>query len=187
MARLFVAIDLPPSLRRELAALLPDLAGMRRVAEEQLHLTLRFIGEVDEKQAETVKLGLATDPELAGGAFTLALAGVGAFPARGPARVLWVGVAPNPALLALAARVEACLAGLGVEPEPRPFSPHITLARLHQAPAARVREFLAAQAQFRSAPFLVEEFRLYSSLLSAKGALHRVEECYRLGQALTNK
>lgn len=180
MARLFVAIDLPAALRRELAALGHGVPGAKWVAVEQIHLTLRFIGEVDEQLVEMIKTGLATEPGLTAGTFTLRLSGVGVFPGRGLPRVLWVGVAANPPLLRLQGRIELVLTQLGLEPDRRRFSPHITLARLGNAPEAKVKKFLEEQARYESEPFPIGEFLLYSSLLTPKGAIHRIEANYPL-------
>lgn len=177
MPRLFVAIDLPPAIRDRLAGLGFGIPGARWVDPEQIHLTLRFIGEVDGRSAREIREGLTavrTKP------FPLQLKGVGHFPPRKKPRVLWVGVERCDGLLRLRRRVETSLVQQGVEPEGRKYSPHITLARLNNPPVKKIGQFLAGNNLFMSEPFQVKEFLLYSSLLTPKGAIHTVEAVYPL-------
>ena len=105
--------------------------------------------------------------------------GVGRFPpGKRPARVLWAGIVEQPALLALQAAVETALGAVGFEPEDRPFSPHITLARLKGD--ATVERFLQQHGAFRAEPFTVSEFYLVSSLLTPQGPLYRYEAHFPL-------
>ncbi len=180
MPRLFTAIDLPATVNAELASLCFGLPGAKWVAPEQLHLTLRFIGEVDGGAFREIEEVLS---EVRGKPFAMQLAGLGCFPPRRPPRVLWVGIdrETEPAVAALYRRVESALVRPGlVEPEARKFSPHITLARLQQTPAARLGRFLAGNNLYRSEPFPVTSFALYSSLLTSKGAIHQLEAEYPL-------
>ena len=126
MRRLFVAIALPDGVRERLAAVQGGLDGARWVDPENLHLTLRFVGEVDEGVAEDLASALAGLRALA---FPLELVGIGHFEKRGRPSALWVGVAPNPALDRLYHRVEATARRAGLPLEGRKFMPHITLAR----------------------------------------------------------
>ncbi len=177
MIRLFVAVDVPAEVRDRLDGLCAGVPSARRVEPEQIHLTLRFIGEVDGGTFDDVRLALA---EVRVPQFDIELDGVGHFGDRRRVRTLWVGVVPNPALNHLAARVEAALAGAGLEPETRKFKAHITLARLKGAPLPRVADFLSNNALFRAGPAAVDSFRLYSSRLSQTGPSHRVEATYEL-------
>ncbi len=177
MIRLFVAIDLPDPVRQRLAAMSCGLPGARWVREEQLHLTLRFIGEVDGAVFRDIRAALDT---VACRPFTLQLDGVGFFPPRGRPRVVWSGVAANSKLVHLRNRIESTLVGCGLAPERRRFSPHITLARLNNTPPSRVGRFLEEHNLFLSEPFMVREFVLYSSVLGQKGAKHYPEERYPL-------
>lgn len=178
MYRLFVAIDLPEGVRETLAGLCCGIPGARWVPKEQLHLTLRFIGEVDGAQFRDIRQGLA---EIDLPSFPLGLKGLGCFPPRKAPRVLWVGVEPaEGGLIRLRNRVESTLVRLGLEPEHRKFAPHITLARLQDPPLGRLTNFLSGNGLFAAEPFPVSEFHLYSSVLSAKGALHTIEASYRL-------
>jgi len=175
--RLFIAIDLPENVKEQVARLCRGLPGARWVKPEQLHLTLRFIGEVDGGMFRDLQEGL---DDVRSESFTLQLDGVGFFPPRGKPRVLWVGLRQCGDLLQIRSRIESRLVALGLEPEGRKFSPHITLARLKNTPAARVGRFLENHNLFLSAPFLVDEFFLYSSRLGRNRAIHRIEAGYPL-------
>ena len=180
MPRLFVAIDPSAPVRDALARLSHGVPGAKWVAPEQFHLTLRFIGEVDGGMLDEIAEALG---DVEAPAFTLALDGVGHFPPRGTPRVLWAGVNDDAALGRLHERIEARLRWLGVAPDRRGFAPHVTLARLKQAPLARVRDYLALHGGFATEDFPVTEFQLYSSHLGAAGAVHRVEASYPLDGA----
>jgi 2'-5' RNA ligase len=177
MIRLFVAIDVPDAARRDMTALCNGVPGAKWVLPEQMHLTLRFIGEVDGAMGRDVASALS---EIVAPAFQLGLAGVGSFGARRAARVLWVGVQPCPEVMRLQAKIETALQRIGLAPERRKFHPHITLARLNGAPEQRVAEYLRAHSAFATPAFEAENFVLYSSFLSQGGALHLVEAGYKL-------
>lgn len=177
MSRIFVAIDLPPAVKRELAGISSSLPGARWVREEQIHLTLRFIGEVDGGVFEDVRQGLA---DIRGSAFTMRLAGLGIFPPGRHPRILWAGVEPLEPVVDLHNRVESVLVHLGLAPEGRSFSPHVTLARLRDTPVAKVTRYLADNAVFVSTGFEVQAFHLYSSILTRNGAIHQIEASYSL-------
>lgn len=175
--RLFVALDLPEAVKSRLAMISCGLPGARWVPPEQLHLTLRFIGEVDGALLPDIRDGLA---ESCCEPFSIQLQGVGFFPPRKAPRVLWVGLKKNDSLIRLRNRIESRLKKIGLEPEGRKFAPHITLARLENTPPSRVGRFLEQHSLFSCPLFQVNEFRLYSSVLSAQGAKHFVEQAYPL-------
>ena len=175
--RLFVAIDLPDNVKEQVAGLCCGLPGARWVNPEQLHLTLRFIGEVDGGMFRDIR---ETLDEVQSDPFTLQLDGVGFFPPRGKPRVVWVGLRQSVDLSQLRNRIESRLVALGLEPETRKFSPHITLARLKNTPAFKVGRFLETHNLFLSTPFAIDEFFLYSSRLGRNGAIHRIEAGYPL-------
>ena len=177
MIRLFVAIPLPADLRRRLAGLCSGVREVRWVAEENLHLTLRFIGEVAEPQADDIAAALAG---VRSGPFTLALAGVGHFESGRRVRVLWAGVEPAAPLLVLQERVESALRRAGLPPDSRRFTPHVSLARLKAAPAHRVGNWLQDNALFRAEPFTVDRFVLFESYLAHTGAIHAPVEVFTL-------
>ena len=175
--RLFIAIDLPKKIKDELALISFGLPQARWVKPEQLHLTLRFIGEVDGALFQELKSALES---VSGSSFPLRLQGLGCFPPRRDPRVLWVGIEESVELTGLRKKVDSCLANLGLPPEQRKFSPHITLARTPKTPLTRVARFLGDHALFRLPKFTVSNFHLYSSILTPKGALHRHEAEYLL-------
>jgi len=177
MIRLFVAIPLPETVRRRLAGLCSGVRDVRWVAEENLHLTLRFIGEVEEPQAVDIAAALHG---VRGGPFPLALTGVGHFESGRRVRVLWAGVEPSAALTMLQERVESALRRAGVPPDSRRFTPHVSLARLKAAPPRRVGTWLEAHSLFRTEPFLVERFVLFESYLAHSGAIHSPLEIFAL-------
>ena len=177
MQRLFVSIDLPQAVKRELAGICLGLPGARWVADEQIHLTLRFIGEVDGGLVQDIREGLA---EIHTSAFAMRLVGLGVFPPRRQPHVLWAGVEPVEPVVALRNRVESLLVGLGFAPEGRKFLPHVTMARLRDTPVARLTDYLAGNALFASSEFEVDAFHLYSSVLTSKGAIHQIEASYPL-------
>jgi len=176
MLRLFTAIEIPEGLRTRFTFLQAGVPGARWTQLENLHLTLRFIGEVDEATANDIDgvLSLLREPS-----FELSLRGVGEFGGREP-HAIWAGVAPCPALHHLVAKIESALQRMGLAPETRKYSPHVTLARLKDAPIVKVREFLSAHGLFDSGPFSVRAFCLYSSFQTPRGSLYRVERSYPL-------
>jgi 2'-5' RNA ligase len=176
MHRLFVAIRPPEPVRARLLAAMGGVGGARWQSEDQLHLTLRFIGEVDRHQAEDVHaaLGAVHHP-----GFEIALAGVGSFDRRGEPTTLWAAVAPQEPLRMLHNKVDQAIARVGIEPERRAFVPHITLARLPGS-ARPVGAFLQAAGRLASPPFRIADFRLYESRLTPEGAVYTVIEIYPL-------
>jgi RNA 2',3'-cyclic 3'-phosphodiesterase len=179
MIRLFVALALPEAVRTRLAMLAGGVPGAKWQREDQMHLTLRFIGEVDERTAHDIDEALAT---VRAPAFTLELAGIGDFGGREP-HALWAGVRANDALIHLEKKVESVLVRVGLDAETRKYTPHVTLARLRNAPRNKVAEFIAHHSLFTSGPIPIGEFALYSSQLGSGGAVYRVERTYALTQA----
>jgi 2'-5' RNA ligase len=178
MVRLFVALALPAELRERLRLLVAHrLSGAKWVPPENYHLTLRFIGEVDNGRADDIDAALAC---ISARGFDLTLAGVGAFEARGRASALWVGVERNPALEHLRAKVESAVVRAGCEPERRKFTPHVTLARLDTPDPVKLGAFLRTHGLFRAAPVPVERFTLFSSHLARDQAHYTAEADYAL-------
>jgi len=174
--RLFVALALPDSVADGLLPMQSGVPGARWSEREQLHVTLRFIGEVDGRDACAIDDALSA---ISASRFTLQLKGVGEFGGKHP-RALWAGVAPNDALVHLQRKIETALQRIGLEPEQRKFTPHVTLAYLKGAPHERVMDFIVQHALFACAPFEVGEFTLYSSHLSPNGSLYVAERSYEL-------
>jgi len=175
--RLFVAVDLSAEVKEAILALRTPLPGAKWVAMDQLHVTLRFIGEADEVLFNKIRDTLAG---IIVPSFFLTLRGVGYFPPKRDPRVLWVGIERNENLLVLRNLVEKALFACGLGPEGRSFSPHITIARLKDASKAVISPFLQKNALFATPSFPVEEFFLYSSTLAQSGATHRQEALYPL-------
>lgn len=177
MIRLFVALDLPEDIRARLLALQGGVPGARWSTNEQLHLTLRFIGEVDGDVAHDIDDTLAA---IRAPSFALELSGVGEFGGKNP-RALWAGVKGSDALLHLQRKIETAMQRIGLPPEQRKYSPHISLARLKAAPRDKVVQFLTHGALFSAGPFPVNQFVLFSSHTSPSGAIYNPERIYRLG------
>lgn len=169
MLRLFVALDFPPDVRDRLAGLAGGVPGARWTDPDGLHLTLRFIGEVSDDRAADIDSALAG---IAAPAFDLVLDGVGVFGSGRGARVLWAGVERSEALLHLQGKVESALVRCGLAAEERRFSPHVTLARLTNAPAERIGRFLEERGLFRAGPVRMDHFTLYRSHLGKGGSVY---------------
>lgn len=176
--RLFVALDLPWGLRQHLAVLAgAGIPGARWVPPENYHITLRFIGETPGHRAEEIDLALAG---LRARGFSLTLSGLGTFTRAGRSTALWVGVERNPQLDHLQNKIETALQRIGLEPERRRFQPHVTLARLDNAPEAKIASFMQAHNLFRAEPVPVEHFTLFSSQLGKEASVYTAEVEYAL-------
>jgi RNA 2',3'-cyclic 3'-phosphodiesterase len=171
--RLFVAIDLPKSTRQLLADLDPHIRGVRWTDPAQMHLTLSFFGDVPEE------IDLALRDKLSAinfGAFFLPVAGVGMFSAKGAPKIIWIGVGKaHPHLFQIHKRVQESALAAGLEPELRPWHPHITIARCRDVSAQSLRKFLQSNAEFDAGMVRVEAFQLYSSKLTPAGPIHTRE------------
>ena len=165
MHRLFVAIRPPEAIRDRLIDAMEDSPELRWVGDEQLHLTLRFIGEVERPLADDIALALT---RIRSDRFELRVTGVGIFERRSGG-TLWAGIEPKPPLAAVAAKVERACVAAGLEPEHRAFHPHITLARFNRASATAAQAFLERTRALASPPFAVTSFILYESHLSRHG------------------
>ena len=177
MTRLFVGIELPPEVKDVLLRCESGIPGAHWQTEDQLHLTLRFIGEVDGPDATDIvnALDLIDAP-----GFDLEIKGVGIFGTLKRARTLWAGVVDNPALNHLQGKIESALVRTGLAPEPRKFHPHITLARLNNPERVRLQDFLQVHDGLAIPPFAVDHFTLFSSFMTHKGSIYTAEETYPL-------
>jgi RNA 2',3'-cyclic 3'-phosphodiesterase len=176
MHRLFVAIRPPAGIREQLLDLMEGVAGARWQDDDQLHLTLRFIGDVDGRVADDVTAALAT---VRAPSFTIALDGLGQFGSRGRVNAIWAGVRPHDALTHLHRKVDQALVRARLEPERRAYLPHITLARFGRD-AGGLDQFLQLYAGLGSDPFSVTHFELYESELSHTGSTYTIIERYPL-------
>lgn len=174
--RLFVAIKPPPHVIDRLIDTMEGIDNARWQSEEQLHLTLRFAGEVDTPLANDLADALE---QIRAPAFDLEMRGVGHFEKKGKPHTLWAGIAPSPALLTLQKKVESACRSAGSAPETRVFAPHVTLARL-SGNAGAIAPFLVEHAALRTAPFRVERFFLYESTLTPQGSQYDPVVAYPL-------
>ncbi len=177
MIRLFVAVPLPETVRTQLGLLQSGLQGARWIKPENIHLTLRFIGEVPNDAAGDIDAALA---DVRAPAFTLQLDGIGNFRRGKHPHALWVGVVPSKPLMHLQAKIESALVRAGLAAETRKFSPHVTIARLRDVRKGRVEDWAGAHGAFRSTPFPVDRFVLFASFLKSEGAVYIEEASYPL-------
>lgn len=176
MHRLFVAIRPPAAIRDLLLAAMGGISGARWQTDDQLHLTLRFIGEVDRHQAGDVAaaLGAIHHPR-----FDIAVDGLGTFHRRGQPETIWAGVAPHEPLRTLHKKIDQAMTRVGLEPEPRAYHPHITLARLKRS-SGTIRDLVEQAGGLTSPPFAVEHFSLFESQLTPDGPVYSTIERYAL-------
>jgi RNA 2',3'-cyclic 3'-phosphodiesterase len=177
MHRLFVAIRPPEAIRERLLDLMEGVKGARWQDEDQLHLTLRFVGEVDRHQADDIAAALGT---IRHPPFEIAMSGIGSFDRRGQPVTLWAGVSPHEPLKSLHKKVDQAVQRAGVEPDHRAYMPHITLARLNRS-TGPIAPILESASGLSSQRFTVDSFGLYESDLSPQGAIYSVVERYPLG------
>ena len=165
--RLFAAVPLTEPARQEVAGLLGRLRErdfpVRWVADEGLHLTLKFYGEVGSERAEVIEeavrqAGEGTEP------LHLRLADLGAFPAPARPRVLWLGIEAPPALELLQDRLERRSEAIGFPPEGTPFRPHVTLGRVREGQRCRLGQVTEAGGHYERVPFLAADLVLYESV-----------------------
>jgi 2'-5' RNA ligase len=175
MLRLFVGIGFPPELKLRLSLLCSGVPGAKWVDPGNFHVTLRFIGEISEDLAADVDDALS---RLRARRFTLQIAGTGVFGDR--PRSLWAGIERSPELVGLRDKIEQALIRVGLPPEPRKFSPHVTLARLRDPPLDKLRDFLTTHARFRANPLAVEGFSLIASFQTKAGSVYEDQADYPL-------
>jgi len=179
MPRLFTALEIPRPIADSLAMLRGGLPGARWIDPENYHLTLRFIGDIDDALARDIAglLGRVRRRP-----FELRLDGLTSFGGRKPRAVIAAATAIAP-LIELQAEQERLLQRLGLEPEGRKFTPHVSLARLRESSSRQVADYLAARAHYRSAAFEVSRFVLFSSRASVGGGPYVVEAAYPFAAA----
>ena len=171
--RLFVAIDLPESTKDFLVDLDPKIRGVRWTDASQMHLTLAFFGDVPEDVDLALREKLSA---IQFGAFFLPITGAGTFPSKGPPKIIWIGVGRgHPHLFQVHKRVQEAALAAGIEPELRPWHPHITLARCRDVAPQSIRKFLQSNVDLDTGIIRVEAFHLYSSKLTPAGPIHTQE------------
>ena len=176
MPRLFTGLEIPAALGQSLSLLRGGLPGARWMDSENYHLTLRFIGDVDDEIAQEIAwlLGKVRRKD-----FELRLDGLQSFGGRKP-RAIVAAAAPSQSLMELQAEHERLMQRVGLDPEGRKYTPHVTLARLRDTSSFDAAEYLSARAAFRSEPFTVSRFVLYSARASVGGGPYVVEAAYPL-------
>jgi 2'-5' RNA ligase len=171
--RLFVAIDLPDSLKRVLGDLNPNLRGVRWTDPTMMHLTVGFFGNVPDPIETKFRDQLGA---IEFGPFFLPVVGLGTFPSKGQPKILWVGVGrAHPHLFQIRKRVQEAALSAGLEPDLQPWHPHITLARCGDANRNMLGKFLKTNADLEAGTIRVTEFHLYSSKLTPAGSIHTRE------------
>jgi 2'-5' RNA ligase len=175
--RLFVGLDFPWEVKQQLASLAGGVPGARWVPPVNYHMTLRFVGEVPGHRAEEIDVALGM---LRARSFSLVLAGVGTFAKGGQANELWVGVERNPQLEMLRNKIETALQRIGLEPERRRFTPHVTLARLKDAAEGKLAGFVQSHNLFRASALDIDHFVLFSSRLGKEASVYTAEVDYAL-------
>jgi len=174
--RLFVALPIPAPVAQSIMLIQGGVPGARWQTREQLHLTLRFIGETDGRDAAMLDDALAT---IKAPAFDLQLHGVGQFGNKQP-HSLWAGLRKSEALEHLQHKVDTAIRRVGQPQDAHKFMPHVTVARLRNPEGAKLIEWLTHHALFTSAEFRVGAFNLYSSRLTSDGSVYAVERDYSL-------
>jgi 2'-5' RNA ligase len=176
MPRLFTGLELPAEIGQSLSMLRGGLPGARWIDPENYHLTLRFIGDIDDAMAHEIEMMLA---RVRRRGFQLRIDGLSSFGGRKP-RAVVASVAPTPDVMELQAEHERLMQRVGLEPEGRKYTPHVTLARLRDTSSLQVADYLTSRGAYRSAPFEVSRFVLFSSRASTGGGPYVVEAAYPL-------
>jgi 2'-5' RNA ligase len=176
MPRLFTGLEIPTEVRDSLSMLRGGLPGARWIDPENYHLTLRFIGDVDDSLAHEIAWLLG---QVRRTAFQVRIDGLSSFGGHKP-RALVATLGPSQAVMELQAEHERLMQRVGLEPEGRKYTPHVTLARLRETSSWQVAEYLSARGAFRSPTFSVSRFVLYSSRASVGGGPYVVEAAYPL-------
>jgi 2'-5' RNA ligase len=183
MPRLFTGLEIPLSIAQSLAMMRGGLPGARWIDPENYHLTLRYIGDIDDALANEIVGMLA---RVHRPTFELRIDGLSSFGGRKPRAVVAAVTAVAP-LMELQAEHERWLQRLGLAPEGRKYTPHVTLARLRDSSSRQVADYLAARGHYRTPPFAVSRFVLFSSRASVGGGPYIVEEAYPLAETLLRR
>lgn len=174
--RFFVAIPLSEELKKKLKELQNTLpSDIRAQTPDQMHLTLRFLGETSAAKAETLKAQLKT---IRSPAFELAIKGIGTFPANGKPKVIWAGVEKDALLMKLQKSIEKICVNTGFKPERRAFTPHITMGRIKGASSQTVQKWMKQHNDWKSEKLYVDSFILFESHHKAGGIIHKVVKKY---------
>ncbi len=177
MHRLFIACPLPEPVMDQLLTVMEGVVGARWQHEDQLHLTLRFLGKADRHQCDDVisALSMIDFPPI-----DIALAGVGEFDKKRSGGALWAGVSPAAALAGLHRKIDQAMIRIGFDPDPQAYLPHITVARLPRDHGP-VEGWLAAHGGLSSAPFRLDTMTLYDSITGQGGSHYEPLASWRCG------
>lgn len=179
--RLFIALALPEAVRNVLAALSTPLPHTRWTPTEQLHVTMRFLGDVDIDRMDTLRERLAS---VRVAPFLLPIEGVGAFPPKRAPRVLWTGTGSgHPRLHQLRKQIDDAVLAAGIDFDLRTFHPHVTLARCSDEAERAAAHWLRTHKDFEGPPFNVDAFDLVAIELHPAGARHHLVQRFPLAQA----
>lgn len=176
MPRLFTGVEIPPELGERLSYLRGGLPGARWISTGNYHLTLRFMGDIDMIAAEAIAEALARVRRTT---FSLRITGLTALGTRKPHAIV-ARVEPSSPLTELQAEHERLMQRIGLPPDGRKFTPHITLARLRHTSSRDIADYLSLRGGFSAGPLPVDRFVLFSSRDSIGGGPYVVEEAYPL-------
>ena len=177
--RLFIAIPIPEAVKQKISNLQQTIEGVRWQEKEQMHLTLKFVGEADAALTKRIQKQL---DEIEHPAFTIDFQGMGYFPENKHPKVLWIGLKESSVLAALQQKVEQKCQEVGIAPEDRSFKPHVTLGRLRNVSKRTVNNFINQNKKFAVRSFLVDKFVLYESKLHSDGARHSRLKTFSLNE-----
>lgn len=176
MPRLFVGLEIPSDIAFALSLKRGGLPGARWIDQEKYHITLRFIGDIDDRTADdlvTVLDHVDRPP------FELSLGNLDMFASRKP-HSLWASVQPSMPLMALQSEIERTVRRIGLEPESRKFTPHVTIARLRGTGYEEAANYLSERGDYFSPSFKVNHFSLLSSRNGVGGGQYIIEERFEL-------
>ena len=183
MMRLFIGIALPEAVRGKLAVLQSGLPGAKWAKPENLHLSLRFIGDMDRRGAEDIDSALR---DILVPSFDLNLSGLGCFESKGRVRALWVEAVKADHLKRLHEKIESAVVRAGQEPERRKFKSHITLARFKGGSSnERIGSYIEHNNYIHAGPFTVDRFTLFRSHLGGEGSVYESLADYDLFEKST--
>ncbi|MDZ7658404.1 RNA 2',3'-cyclic phosphodiesterase [Fodinibius sp.] len=175
--RLFIAIPLPKGVKQQLLDLQQPIEGIRWQSQEQMHLTLKFVGEVDKTTVSELREEL---DNIVHSDFSMTISGIGYFPEGKQPKVVWAGIKENANLQELHKKVENRCEKMGIAPENRPYKPHVTIGRTKNAYKRSVTSFINQHKKFGIQNIQVNEFVLFESELHPDGARHHPLQTYLL-------
>ncbi len=177
MIRLFVAVEIPESIAEEVSYVYRGLPGANWTRPENLHITLKFLGDTDEKKVCKIQEVLSS---IKHESFRIKLSGVGNFSKKGSGPIIWIHINPLERLRELHRKVENKLNSLEIPGEKRKYTPHLTIARMKRYHHGRMEDYMNSFSQFESSEFEVNAFHLFSSQLKPEGAIHTIENSFPL-------